>query len=215
MNQRELLAATDRLLTKLEKILGKCGQYDCPEDPAGPKAEVSEFLRTYGGPKNSFHAQAASVTSHLDRPQFEMLQSILRSFRDYVEAGLNTEVGPERRAQLDVVSDLLEQAHRVLESREVHPAAPAMLIGATLEEFLRTWAESLNLTIGTRKPGIQAYSDVLRDGEHISKQDAKDILVWAGLRNDAAHGNWEQVQDKARIQLMLEGVNLFMRKYGA
>jgi hypothetical protein len=47
----------------------------------------------------------------------------------------------------------------------------------------------------------------------ISKQDAKDILSWGGLRNHAAHGEWDQVSDKQRVQLMLEGVNLFMRKY--
>ena len=47
-----------------------------------------------------------------------------------------------------------------------------------------------------------------------SWQDIKDITAWAGLRNDAAHGEWEEVKDRSKISLMLEGVNLFMRKYG-
>jgi hypothetical protein len=41
----------------------------------------------------------------------------------------------------------------------------------------------------------------------------KDITSWGGLRNHAAHGEWDEVKDRQRISIMLEGVNLFMRKY--
>lgn len=41
----------------------------------------------------------------------------------------------------------------------------------------------------------------------------KDITSWIGTRNDAAHGNWNYVEDRNRIKLMLEDVNLFLRKY--
>jgi hypothetical protein len=100
-----------------------------------------------------------------------------------------------------------------LETKGVHPAGAAVLIGATLEEFLRTWIESESLSIGPRKPGLEAYSVLLRDAELITKQDAKDITAWGGLRNHAAHGEWSEVADKQRVALMLDGVNLFMRKY--
>ena len=95
----------------------------------------------------------------------------------------------------------------------MHPAAPAVLIGATLEEFLRTWVEAQGMPLGSRKPGLETYSQLLRDADLITKQDAKDISSWGGLRNHAAHGEWEEVKEKQRVQLMLEGVNLFMRKY--
>lgn len=95
----------------------------------------------------------------------------------------------------------------------MHPAAPVVLVGATLEEFLRTWVEAESLPLGNRKPGLEAYSQLLRDADAISKQDAKDTLSWGGLRNHAAHGEWEEVSDRLRIKLMLEGVNLFLRKY--
>ena len=138
---------------------------------------------------------------------------ILQSYLEYVQSGLSEGVSPERKAQIDVVSDFLEMAHLLLDSKDVHPAAPAVLIGASLEEFLRTWIESSALTLGTRKPGLASYSQVLRDAELISKQDGKDLTAWAGVRNHAAHGEWQEVADRARISLMLEGVNLFMRKY--
>ena len=111
---------------------------------------------------------------------------------------------------MDVVSDLLGQANSLLEDAKYHPAAAAILIGACLEEFLRTWVEAESLSIS--KPGIDAYGKALRGAELISKQDVKDITSWAGVRNHAAHGEWDEVSDRNRIRLALEGVNLFMRQ---
>ncbi|NJC97401.1 MAG: hypothetical protein C3F07_10120 [Anaerolineales bacterium] len=120
----------------------------------------------------------------------------------------------ERRAQIDVVSDFLSQAERLLSTKNVHPAAPTVIIGASLEEFLRNWIEEVGLSLGNKKLSLDAYATILREAELIAKQDIKDITSWSGLRNHAAHGEWGEVQDKQRINLMLEGVNLFMRKYG-
>ena len=53
----------------------------------------------------------------------------------------------ERKAQIDVVSDFLDQANSLLNSKDVHPAAPAVIIGAALEEFLRNWIEEAGLTL--------------------------------------------------------------------
>lgn len=214
VKQDELLAAANSMLAKIGRLASAAEADGDDIRPVGAKAEVSEFLRTYAGAKSSFYLEAKEAVGYPAR-QLRNLEAILRSFTEYVEAGLHAELSPQRRAQLDVVSDLLEQAHRLLETSGVHPAAPAMLIGATLEEYLRTWVETSSLSIGAKKPGIQAYADALREAELITKQDMKDITSWAGIRNHAAHGEWEQVSDKQRITLMLEGVNLFMRRYGA
>lgn len=182
------------------------------DSPLGSKAQVCEFLRMYAGPKNAFLKQAEGQTSYIRTH----LDAILGSFTEYLQAGLSAGESPERRAQLDVVSDLLGQADSLLEDNHYHPAAAAILIGASLEESLRTWAEAEGLSIVNAKPGIDAYCKVLRSADLISKQDVKDITSWAGIRNHAAHGEWDEVSDPKRIRLMLEGVNLFMRqKHGA
>ena len=170
------------------------------------QAQVCEFLRNYAGPKSAFLKQAEACRF------IGTLLAIVHSFTEYLRAGLATGVSPERQAQLDVVSDLLGQANSLLEDAKYHPAAAAILIGACLEEFLRTWVDAESLSIGKSKPGIDAYSKALRGAELISKQDMKDITSWAGVRNHAAHGEWEQVSDRNRIGLALEGVNLFMRQ---
>ena len=134
------------------------------------------------------------------------------AYVEYLQAGLASDIPPERKAELDVVSDILEQAHRLLDTKGYHPAAAATLIGAALEEFLRTWVERSGSTV-KGKPGIDTYSGALRGQELITKQDAKDISSWAGIRNHAAHGEWDQVSDPNKVGLMLQGVNLFMRQY--
>lgn len=175
------------------------------------KAQVCEFLRVYAGPKSSFLKQADAASGYASY-MVSSLQSIVESFVQYLEAGLASGISPERQAQLDVVSDILAQAHSLLDDDRQHPAAAAMLIGASLEEFLRTWVESSGLSMGNAKPSIDTYCKALKAADLISKQDVKDITSWAGVRNHAAHGEWAEVSDRVRIRLMLEGVNLFMRQ---
>ncbi len=202
MNREELLEHTDRLISKIS-----------PDNSRGMYAEIREFFRAYGGPNSTFVSSLEDADVFHKLHPSDILRSILTAFRDYVEAGLHADISPERRAQLDVVSDFLQMAQTLLETSGVHPATAAMLVGATLEEFLRTWVEAQGLSLGERKRGIESYSQVLRDAGLITKQDGKDITSWAGLRNHASHGEWDEISDKSRIALMLEGVNLFMRKY--
>jgi len=205
----------EELIRQAERLQDRIRRY-AKEDHGGAygeaaKAQVCEFLRAYAGTKSAFLKQAEAAhgfASYL----VTTLDSILKSFVEYIHAGLATGISPERKAQLDVVSDILGQANSLLEDDRYHPAAAAILIGASLEEFLRTWLEAEGLAIGSSKPGIDAYCKTLRAADLISKQDAKDVTSWAGIRNHAAHGEWDQVSDRARIRLMLEGVNLFMRQ---
>ncbi len=204
---------TQELLDQARKLRVRLNEYGSEGAGEGARAQVSEFMRNYAGPKSSFYlavAKPKGLAPHL----VKQLIYIVNSFVQYVEAGLHTGISPERRAQLDVISDFLEQAHQLLETKGVHPAAPAVLIGATLEEFLRTWVEYDGLSLGSKKPSLQNYASVLREADLLEKQDVKDITAWGGTRNAAAHGKWDEVSDKNRITLMLEGVNLFMRKYG-
>jgi hypothetical protein len=179
----------------------------------GGYAEAKEFLKNYGGgPNNSFYTTIEKLNLNSSGLHVEV-KEILEGFINYVENDLFQGLSPERKAQLDVVSDFLEQAQILLENDEFHPATSAILIGASLEELLRNWIEAEGLEMGDKKPGINNYAQILKENKLINKQDIKDINAWAGIRNDAAHGKWEEVSDRARIKLMLEGVNLFMRKY--
>ena len=181
----------------------------------GTLAEALEFLRIYAGSQSSFFKSLSTVSK--SGPGKHVMDSIsqhLEAFIRFVENGLHQGISIERKAQIDVVSDIMEQANNLLETKGAHPAASTVLIGASLEEFLRNWIEEKELSIGNKKPSLAAYAKTLREEGLITRQDVKDITSWGGLRNHAAHGEWDEVKDKSRISLMLEGVNLFMRKYG-
>jgi len=147
----------------------------------GAKAQITEFLRDFAGPKSSFLKMAEESQASVEIFQSRLL-SVLDSFKSYVEAGLQGQVSPARRAQLDVVSDFLEQVQLLLDAKGVHPAAPIVLVGATLETEV--------LSLGNRKPSLDTYSQILAAEGKITKQDVKDLAAWGGLRNHAAHGEW-------------------------
>jgi hypothetical protein len=143
MDREQLVQHAKRLIQKVQK----------PQTVTGTYAEVCEFLRLYTGPNSSFLDSVKLYNPrNLGHDEYasKQISLILQSFLDYVEAGLHEEITPERRAQLDVVSDFLEMAHTLLETKGVHPAAAAVLIGATLEEFLRTWVDAAGLSLGNR-----------------------------------------------------------------
>jgi len=179
----------------------------------GPYTQACEFLRVFAGPKSSFYINAESNRKYSDDYRARSTISIIDSFIEYVREGLHGELSVKRQAQVDVISDFLGQAQELLEQDGIHPAAPVVLIGAALEEFLRAWVEDQALSLGGKKPSLDSYAKILREAELITKQDIKDITAWVGIRNYAAHGEWNEVGDRARVRLMLESVNLFMRQY--
>lgn len=199
MEKSDLLKQADRILQRFDQ---------------NGISEAIEFLRVYAGEKSSFYKGISKLNpqSFWNTGVVDTARGFMQGFRNFVENDLHQGISLERKAQVDTVSDFLEQANTLLNSPGVHPAAPCMIIGASLEEFLRNWFEEADLKIDG-SPSIDSYARALREEDLINKQDYKDITSWAGLRNDAAHGKWSDVSDKNRIALMLEGVNLFIRKH--
>lgn len=207
---------TDQVVLKAKELIGianSIGEKDYAKY-RGIHARVSDFLIKFSGARSPFLSQIESIPSN----KFiagQYLVEILSSFIAHLESGLVGGLSPKRQAEIDVTSDFLAQAQSLLSSKKVHPAAPAVLIGASLEEFLRNWVEEEGISLGNLKPSLDSYATTLRSKELLSKQDLKDIASWGGIRNHAAHGEWEELGGSERVKLMLEGVNLFMRKYGA
>lgn len=202
MNKQELLNNIDRLIAETS------------ENPQGGIAQSKEFFKNYVGIDNSFLKTLEIINPFIGSSSLILeTNRILKGFKGYVENDLLRKVSIEREIKIETVSDYLEQAESLLNDKNVHPAAAAVLIGASLEEFLRNWLEELQFDFTTIKNSIDAYSKELKILEKLNKQDMKDIISWGGIRNDAAHGHWESVADRNRIKLMLEGINLFMRKY--
>jgi hypothetical protein len=183
--------------------------------------EACEFFKNFVGINTSYYKMlenskgkdATSMNTILYNTCVQDTQSALNSFISFAESGLYDEISPENKARYEVVNDYLDQAQDFLKDSTIHPAAAAVIVGASLEEFLRNWFSSEGFILGKAKPGIDSYAKELRAKELIDKQEIKDITAWAGYRNDAAHGDFDKVKDKDKIDLMLKGVNIFLAKH--
>jgi hypothetical protein len=113
-------------------------------------------------------------------------------------------------ARMEAATDLMGQVQQLLDESTIHPAAPVVLAGAALEEFLRSQIAAAALE-PKGKPGIATYANALRNAGLLTGQDVKDITAWAGQRNEAAHGQFGNLSP-ARAQIMVDGINLFIRQ---
>jgi len=177
-----------------------------------------EFLRVHAGESSGFYRTAHYAfdpESHkLNAREAILAVAVsLEQWAAYVQSDVGGILPYEARARQDAANDLMEQVQSLLDDTSVHPAAPIMLAGAALEEFLRALISVNGCTI-VGKLGIGSYAGGLRSADLISAQDAKDITAWAGQRNDAAHGNFGGLT-RPRAQVMADGINLFIRQYSA
>lgn len=177
--------------------------------------EAKEFLKSFAGTNNAFLDSLNQINLAGAMPNYVVIrtQAALQSFIQYVENNLLGASSFEREIKIETVSEYLDQAEQLLNDKNIHPAAPAVIIGASLEEFLRTWLQEIGFDLKSINMNLDTYAKELRSLNLITKQDLKDIISWGGIRNDAAHGHWTNVEDRSRIKIMLEGVNLFLRKY--
>ena len=176
------------------------------------RAEVLTFIASVAGKSNSFYqaAEQIRVTATFAPDQ---LKHVLKSFLKFAENDLISNTSYERRIQISLVNDYLSQAEELLAKTEYHPASAAFLIGASLEEFLRTWSIDAGLLAEGKTSTIEGYASALRKADLIDRQAHKEITALGGLRNEAAHGHWDAVSNREQIKLMLARVNLFIKKY--
>jgi hypothetical protein len=116
----------------------------------------------------------------------------------------------------EVFGGLLEMAAYYIE--DGHKDAAAVVAGAALESHLKKLAERAGVDI----------TEVLKSGDVVLKRagrlnddlhkvgaynalDQKQITAWQGLRNDAAHGNFERYA-KEQVALMVDGITSFVAR---
>ena len=175
-----------------------------------------QFVNNYIGRETEFYRILSGSSPIGFGPATEKARAaknILKSIKDYLNLNLDLNKTEKYNIKIDIISDFMVQAIELANDKKFHPAAAGILMGASLEEFLKKLAEEKEIDLGEVKLTIDPISRKLYEENIISKQDLKDITSWAGIRNEATHGNFEDVNDRKRILNAIEGVNLFMRKH--
>lgn len=184
----------------------------------GAFAPGVEFLRRYAGNESDFYlatrpiVDAARYTgSEAARNALVAMASLLESWADYAESGLATALPFAVASRVEAATDLMQQVADLLAESDIHPAAPVMLAGAALEEFLRGLWESTSEPIAGRL-GLVSYGEALRKSQQMSPADVKEVIALASIRNDAAHGRFDDIS-RERASLFADRVNLFLRTH--
>jgi len=125
----------------------------------------------------------------------ERCQGVLMAVKEDIDSGFLFE--RELLISADVFDDFLEQAEHLLENK--YKDAAAVLIGSVLESTLRKMCVKHGVDV-TDKTGaiitdtatVAPLNDALYKAQVYSKLVYKQIIVWADLRNNAAHGHYDQ-----------------------
>lgn len=157
-----------------------------------------------------------------DHPYIEQFRSeVKQGFSSSVEAGLGILralrediVGGHLRTfsalvQADVFTDFLDMAQHLLESG--YKDAAALLTGAVLEAGLRRIAMARNSTVKS-KDDMGSLNQRCADAGIYSRLTQKKIQVWNDIRNNAAHGHFNQYSPED-VTAMLAGVRDVLASY--
>jgi uncharacterized protein YutE (UPF0331/DUF86 family) len=222
--QQEVLAYARRQADELEKDMNwvSTGGYWQASDRsmvqriAARAVAALEFFRQYAGEDSFWTQRAMAVYENYGERQSResgarALGDLLRAWADQVEAGIVEIAGSRAWAEIGIVStDVMSQVRRLLEDRSAHPAAAIVLCGAALEIALRSVIQARSLTLPER-PTLNALTGILRQAGLITVQDVKDLEQCAGLRNLAAHGDFDHLSHE-RAGLMEQQTNILLRR---
>lgn len=194
-------------------------QADRPELKSVIRARATsalDFLQRFAGSDSQWSRRAQQVfDGHGDRESMESgaraIADILREWAHQVVGGTYVPRLVEAQgARVIASTDLMDQVRVLVDDKSIHPAAPIVLAGAALEVALRSATEELGLEL-TERPSITAYARLLRSEAVLSAQDVKDVEQMAGVRNTAAHGEFDALS-RERSGLLEQQVNLFLRR---
>lgn len=167
-------------------------------------------------PRSSHGKRAEQVLASYDAKdrgtstysQVAELEGALRALRLDVEAGRLSGIVQLLHAEL--FADFLEMAAHLLDEGYKDPAA--VLAGSVLEEHLRKLAEVAGIDVlkdNGRSKKADALNAELAGADVYNKLDQKSVTAWLDLRNNAAHGKYDEY-DATQVGTMLMGVRDFL-----
>ena len=126
---------------------------------------------------------------------------------DYVESF-------EELVHGDIFGDFLEMSDHLLDAE--YKDAAAVLAGGTLEVHMKKLCGKYGVETTSRgktKKVDLLNSELEKEGAY-TKLDQKNITAWLGLRNKAAHGNYDEYT-KDQVRLFVSNIRDFVTRHPA
>ncbi|SIQ38353.1 hypothetical protein [Aquipseudomonas alcaligenes] len=217
MQPKDLPKRVAQLIEQSERVLATSSQYKSnyvdSGAMAGLRASSLSFIGMTFGTNHSYYSEFNSATEGSAEHNAKKAHAILQSIQTEIEGGWIFTV--KRLVAAEIFSDFLEMAEHLLEQGYKDPAA--VMIGSVLEENLRHLCTINDIDVEIEKDEklIPKKADRLNSDlakvEIYTKLDQKSVTAWLDLRNNAAHGKYDEYS-KEQVGLMLQGVTEFLAR---
>jgi hypothetical protein len=143
---------------------------------------------------------------------------IIRSVQSDYSNGMLTSIS--KLIEANIAGDYLGQAEQLLtegKSGNYDHVPAAVLTGAILEDSLRRLCSRQNPTIPINKADgepkkMAILIEELKKANVYNEIIAKELRLWTGIRNSAAHGKFDEFT-REQVEQMLKGVQRFLADY--
>ena len=143
----------------------------------------------------------------------ERLIGVVRALAVDVEGGFLRRNSTLIRGE--VFSDFLEMAAHLVDSN--YKDAAAVIAGSALEAHIKQLCQNREISLERERNGqtrsINAdtlNAELAKLGAY-TNLDQKNVTAWLGLRNDAAHGNYDEYS-KQQVMLMIDSIRDFIAR---
>jgi len=188
----KIMSLRTRIATSIRRIAGNNSEYFNQIEDINKKSHVNDFqkLKYYIGSLEALYN--------------DIQKDYLKNLSELIHG--------------DIFSDYLEMADYLL--NEGYKDAAAVISGSTLEEHLRQLCDKNNIPTQTQtKRGIRFKNADLLNADLAknlvyTKSEQKQVTAWLGIRNDAAHGNYQNYTTN-EVKLFLAGLRDFFIRHPA
>ncbi|WP_299228939.1 hypothetical protein [uncultured Psychroserpens sp.] len=179
---------------------------------SGFKSSSLSYVRRLLGENDTYYINLLETLNSNKLGNAEGAISILQSIKEAIDEDWLFNMKDIISAE--IFSDFMEMAKYLLD--EKYKDASAVMIGSVLEEHLRQLAtkNNIELTFLDKKENPKPKkadllnSEITKSGAY-SPLDQKQVTAWLGIRNKAAHGEYD-FYDQRQIEIMYQGVLDFM-----
>ena len=162
------------------------------------------LLRRVFGTDSDHYIQFEKQLPDLGPQIINIASGILKAAKDDYKEGFLFDV--RVLIQAEVFDDFLDQAEYLLDAGYYQPAA--VVAGAVLEDGLRKLCQRNNISI-PQNPKLDSMNSELAKAGVYNKLQQKQITAIADIRNNAAHGQWDEFKSED-VRGMLQQIQSFM-----
>ena len=221
MNIQDFVNRIDELLALAENTLATERQAPRPGVGSSVDGELFAQLRTSSlslirnlfGHDHPYYGDFDSKVIRNATSMVRQAKGILLAVKQEVEGGWFVTV--KGLLSAEVFADFMEMSEYLL--TEGYKDAAAVITGSVLEEHLRQLCSSHGIQVTVDKEGRKVprkadalNADLAKAGAY-KKLDQKMVTGWQDLRNNAAHGHYEEYSHD-QVVLMHQGVTQFISR---